>query len=72
MPKEKREVEIRFNPQIRLHKFNQELFYKIIENNEPRKLLNIEGICHGLELKLMEDTLGFGPVVINSKFTKYL
>jgi len=43
-----------------------------VENNEPRKLLNIEGICHGLELKLMEDTLGFGPVVINSKLTKHL
>lgn len=28
------------------------------------------GACHGIELKLMEDTVGFGSVVVNSKFTK--
>lgn len=35
-------------------------------------MLNISGACHGIELKLMEDTLGFGSVVINSKLTKTL
>ena len=38
-----------------------------MENNELRKLLTIQGACHGIELKLMEDTITFGPVVINSK-----
>jgi len=33
-------------------------------------LLNIKGACHGVELKLMEETVGFGQVVINSKTTK--
>jgi hydrocephalus-inducing protein len=28
------------------------------------------GACHGIELKLMEDTIGFGGVVINSRLTK--
>ena len=37
-----------------------------------RKLLSIEAGCHGIELKLMEETLGFGPVVIKSKLVKYL
>lgn len=32
--------------------------------------MNIAGACHGIELKLMEDTVGFGSVVINSKFSK--
>jgi hydrocephalus-inducing protein len=70
MPREKHEIEIRFNPQNRLHKFTKELYYQIVENSETRKLLNIEGGCHGIELKLMEDTLGFGPVVLNSKLVK--
>lgn len=59
-------MEIRFTPQNRLHKLSKELMYKIVGNNESRKLLNIEGRCHGLELKLMEETIGFGPVIINS------
>ena len=71
-PREKKEIEIRFNPKSRLHQFKEELFYKIVENNEVRKLLNINGSCHGVELKLMEGNLTFGPVVINSKLMKTL
>ncbi len=44
--------------------------FRLVENGEERKLLNIKAACHGVELKLMEDTIGFGSVVINSKFTK--
>lgn len=69
-PKEKKEIEINFAPKLRLHQFRKELKYKIIENQEERKLLNINGTCHGIELKLMEDTIGFGMVVINSKKTQ--
>jgi hydrocephalus-inducing protein len=65
-------LELRFTPQTRLHRFTKELFYSIVENNETRKLLKIEAGCHGLELKLMEDTLGFGPVVVQSKLVKQL
>lgn len=71
-PKEKKDFEIRFNPKTRLHQFKMELFYKIVENNETRKLLNINGACHGVELKLMEENLHFESVVVNSKFTRQL
>lgn len=71
-PRQKKQLELRFTPQTRLHRFTKELFYSIVENNETRKLLKIEAGCHGLELKLMEDTLGFGPVVVQSKLVKQL
>ena len=32
--------------------------------------MNVTGCSHGIEMKLMEDTVGFGTVVINSKITK--
>lgn len=71
-PRERKEITITFKPQHRLHSFKTDLFYKIVENNETRKLLTISGACHGIELKLMEGTLSFGSVVINSKLTKSL
>ena len=33
-------------------------------------MLNIFTTAHGIEMKLMEDTVGFGTVVVNSKITK--
>ena len=42
----------------------------MVDNNEIRKVLNVAGACHGIELKLVEDTVGFGAVVLNSKLTK--
>ena len=71
-PREKHDIEIRFTPTTRLHRFTAELYYKVVDNNESRKLLNIEAGCHGLELKLMENTIGFGPVIIRSKLVKHL
>jgi len=65
--RERRNIEISFHPKIRLHNFKREIFYKIIENQERRKFLTVMGTCHGIELKLMEETVGFGAVVINSK-----
>jgi hydrocephalus-inducing protein len=70
MPRDKKEVEVRFNPRSRLHHFKREIFYHIVENQEERKLLTVQGACHGIELKLMEDAVSFGAVVINSKVTK--
>ena len=55
---------------MRLHEFKQDIHYKIIENQEVRKLLTISGCSHGVELKLIESTIGFGAVVINSKLTR--
>lgn len=46
------------------------MLYRIVDNNEQKKLLTVSGACHGIELKLMEDTLGFGAVVVGSKLTK--
>lgn len=69
-PKEGIPVEIRFNPMTRLHQFKHELNYQIVENKEVHKLTNIIGCCHGIELKLLQDTVGFGSVVINSKLTR--
>ena len=67
-PRERKEIEIKFNPEMRLHHFKKELNYKIIENQEKRKLLNILGACHGIELKLMEDpNKYFGKVFLKSK-----
>lgn len=69
-PKETYSLELSFRPSMRIPAFKTELLYKIIENQEKRKLLNIFTTAHGIEMKLMEDTVGFGTVVINSKITK--
>lgn len=71
-PRERKPIEITFSPKLRLHNFKRDLVYKIIDNQEQRKLLSISGSCHGIELKLMEDTIGFGVVTKNSKKTKSL
>jgi len=68
--RESTDIEIRFNPQTRLHQFKHELLYQIVDNKETKKLLNIIGCCHGIELKMLEDTIGFGSVVLGSKVTK--
>jgi len=69
-PRDGVDVEIRFNPKARLHQFKYELNYQIVENKESHKLTNIIGSCHGIELKLLQDTIGFGSVVVNSKLTR--
>jgi len=46
--------------------------YSIVENGEVHKLNTIQGSCHGLELKLMDDSLNFGGVVVGSKLIKKL
>lgn len=59
-----------FKPSQRLHGFKREIYLKMVDNNEVRKVMTVAGACHGIELKLVEDTLGFGAVVVNSKLTK--
>lgn len=69
-PREKYDLELAFKPTTRIAPFKSDLVYKIIENQESKKLLNIFTTAHGIEMKLMEDTVGFGAVVINSKISK--
>ena len=64
------DIELRFNPKTRLNQFKHELQYEIVDNHELHKLLNIMGSCHGIELKLLDEIVGFGSVVINSKLVK--
>ncbi len=69
-PREKAEFELRFKPTLRLHEFSQDLKFKLVENQEKRNLLTVKGQVHGVELKLLEQTVGFGAVVVNSKLTR--
>lgn len=69
-PREKFDLEVSFRPTMRISPFKAELIYKIVDNQEKRKLLNIFTTAHGIEMKLMEDTVGFGTVVVNSKISK--
>lgn len=70
--KDRYDIELRFNPKQRINQFKKELRYKLIENEEEHKLLTIQGCCHGMELKLLEDSLNFSGVVIGSRLTKQL
>ena len=69
-PRDAMDVQVTFAPKTRIHQFKHELFYQIVGNKDKYKLLNLSGSCHGIELKLLADTAGFGPVVIGSKSTK--
>lgn len=69
-PKERKDIELTFHPKNRIHSFKTDLNYKIIQNQEKRKLLSVQTAAHGVELKLMEETVGFGTVVSNSKVSK--
>ena len=44
----------------------------IVENQETRDLTQITGSCHGIDVKLMMDTLTFDHVVVDSRLTKKL
>jgi hypothetical protein len=70
-PKEILPVEVRFNPKSRMQNFDLELMVEV-EPNEPRKLLAIHGVSHGIELKLMDEVLSFGSVVKGSRLSKLL
>ena len=69
-PRDGVEVEIRFHPTTRLHQFKHELIYQIVDNKEVHKLLNVIGCCHGIELKLLQDTVGFGSVIVGSRLVR--
>jgi hydrocephalus-inducing protein len=68
-PREVLPVEVRFNPKVRLPNFNLEVMLSV-EPNEPRKLISVHGVSHGIELKLMDEVLAFGSVVRGSRLSK--
>lgn len=64
-------IEVRFNPKSRLPNFNLEV-QLVVQPNEPRKLISLHGVSHGIELKLMDEVVAFGSVVKGSRLTKTL
>jgi hypothetical protein len=71
-PKESIPVELRFRPKTRLPPFEHDVMIKIEGIDEPRKLLSVNGIAHGIEIKLMDEVAAFGNVVQGSRLTKYI
>lgn len=43
-----------------------------IKDNESRQLIQVQGVSHGIEMKLMDAVVAFGSVVRNSRLTKIL
>lgn len=70
-PKKVLPIEIRFNPKTRMPDFSHDIFLDI-KGNETRKLFTVHGVSHGIELKLMEEVVGFGSVIKGSRLTKQL
>lgn len=70
-PREVLPVEVRFHPKARLPPFNLDVLLAV-EPNEPRKLISLHGVSHGIELKLMDEVVAFGSVVRGSRLTKSL
>lgn len=64
-------IEVRFNPKTRMPDFSHDILLDI-KGNESRKLFTVQGVSHGIELKLMEEVVGFGSVVKGSRLTKQL
>jgi len=49
-PKEIYNVEVRFRPRVRLPPFEHEINLMIEGIDEPRKLITVAGVAHGVEL----------------------
>ena len=62
-PKESCPIDIKFRPKIRLPPFEHDLLLKIDGIDDPRKLMTVHGVAHGIELKLMDEVAAFGNVV---------
>jgi len=71
-PKESLPIEIRFRPKTRLPPFEHDILLKIDGIDDPRKLMTVHGVAHGIELKLMDEVAAFGNVVQGSRLTKYI
>jgi len=70
-PKGVLNVQVKYNPKTRMPMFNQDLLLQI-KDNEAKKLLQMQGVSHGIEIKLMEEVVAFAGVVKGSRMTKML
>lgn len=70
-PREVIPVEIRYNPKTRMPQFHLELNLQL-KDNEAKQIMQIKGVSHGIELKLMDEIMAFGNVVKGSRLTKIL
>ena len=70
-PKKVLPIEVRFNPKTRMPNFSHDIQLDI-KGNETRKLFTVQGVSHGIELKLMEEVVGFGSVIKGSRLSKQL
>lgn len=68
-PKQSLNIEITFKPKERLPPFTDQILTRF-SNGETKKLFNISGACHGVELKLMEEVVSFGSVIMGSHQSK--
>ena len=71
-PKDSYPVEIKFRPKERIKPFEHEVLLQVEGIDEPRKLLTVSGVAHGIELRLMDEVAAFGSVVVDSRLTKYI
>ena len=58
-------IEVRFNPSTWMLDFAHNIIFDI-KGNETRKLFTVQGVAHGIKLKLMEEVVEFGSVVKSS------
>ena len=63
-------LDIIFTPKNRLRNFTLPLYYTLKESAQNFELLTIKGACYDVEIKLMEEIIDFGDVVVNSSLTK--
>lgn len=71
-PKEVLNLDVIFRPKTRLPQFEHNIMLQIEGIDDPRKLLTVKGVAHGIELKAMDEVVSFGNVVKGSRLTKPL
>lgn len=70
-PREQKQIEVRFHPQVRLPEFSLDILLQV-KDNEARKLIQVQGVSHGIEIKMMDEVIAFGSVVKGSRRSKTL
>eukprot|EP00826_Nyctotherus_ovalis_P009987 TRINITY_DN12651_c0_g2_i3.p1 TRINITY_DN12651_c0_g2~~TRINITY_DN12651_c0_g2_i3.p1 ORF type:complete len:921 (+),score=283.65 TRINITY_DN12651_c0_g2_i3:189-2951(+) len=70
-PNESFTLEVRYQPSTRMPAFKHDILLKVGEG-ETRHLTTVTGVSHGIEVKLLEDSLSFGSVVKGSRLTKQI
>lgn len=70
-PREVLPLEVRYAPKNRMPNYDLDVLLNI-KDNESRHLIQVQGVSHGIEMKLMDAVVAFGSVVRNSRLTKIL